>query len=1197
MRLQIDQSPVFRMPMPRLSRTLRRWALSILGVIVLLMAASWLLVPRWLAGPGMRMVGEALGRPVSVAKVSFEPWRLALALDGLQIAGAKPADPPLLTLAHVETTLSLRSIWHASPVLSSLLIEQPILRLSRTSEGHYDVDDLITRFSKPSAPEPNAEPARFGLYNIQLHQGQVLFDDQPVKRKHELSELQLELPFLSTLAADVEVAVKPLISGKLNGISFGSDGQLLPFAAQRQARLDLKIDTLDLAPYLDYQPADLPVRLKQGRVDLKLSANFSQAAKDGPQLQLSGELGLSDVALQTPAGQPWLDWRELRIALKDVQPLRRHVQLGAIQWTGVALSLNRDTDGRVWLPAGGNETASTAAGAGAGAAAAAPAPWTVGFGGFELKDATLDWHDASQPAPVALQATDVQAKLGALSWPLKGATPLNYSLRIATSGSKAQPAALQGEGSLAAEQLSLKTGWQDLNLSDFGSYLQAQLPAALTGQFSGQLALVVQRPLEPDPAARSTLELRDLRVAKLALGTLRPAEPVFAADALQLDALKLDLGAKLVQAGELSLRRPSVQAVRAADGRWRHDALVPPSSAGTSPAQPEPASAWRLALQGAAVEQGSLRLQDGQAGDAAVEARDIRLRLQNLAWPASGKGAIPAELSLALDRVRDNKVANPTRSAGRLEWKGQVLLAPLSVSGKLQAEQLPVHLVGPYLDKAWGIQLRRADLGLKGEFAATQATAGWQASWNGDAHVGPLRVTQAVGEDGQGGQGGAGAELLRWQTLDLSGLALRSKPGAPMEVTVANALLDDYYMRLNVDEKGHFNISDLGGAGAPKAADAPGISASAVAPSASSASSASAAASPPVRLSLGQLKFSKGQIDFSDHFVRPNYSAALSEVNGSLGAFTTGQDVKAPLSMRGKVQGTGDLNVEGWLNPTGAPLTMDIKARASDIELPPLSPYAAKYAGYAIARGKLSSQVEYKIDASGQLQASNKITLDQLTFGDHVDGPDATTLPVLLAVALLKDSNGVIDLDLPVSGSINDPEFSVGGIVWKLIGNLLKKALLAPFSLFSGSDGGDASQAAFAPGSAEPGAPEQLDKVAKMLAERPGLDLTITGWAGATADSPALQQKLGEAAADAERRRAERRQQRGSAAAAAPAAAASAPPVSDEQLTQLATARATAIRDVLIAKGIANGRLFLATPRLADAADWQPHAELSLSAR
>ena len=144
--------------------------------------------------------------------------------------------------------------------------------------------------------------------------------------------------------------------------------------------------------------------------------------------------------------------------------------------------------------------------------------------------------------------------------------------------------------------------------------------------------------------------------------------------------------------------------------------------------------------------------------------------------------------------------------------------------------------------------------------------------------------------------------------------------------------------------------------------------------------------------------------------------------------------------------------------------------------------------------------MQYKIAAGGELQASNQIILNQLTFGDKVDSPEATGLPVLLAVALLKDRNGVIDVDLPVSGSLNDPEFSVGGLVLKLILNLLGKALTAPFSLFSGAEATDLGQAQFAPGSRVPAAPAQLDKVAQMLEERPGLSLTLTGYADLAAE-------------------------------------------------------------------------------------------------
>jgi hypothetical protein len=149
--------------------------------------------------------------------------------------------------------------------------------------------------------------------------------------------------------------------------------------------------------------------------------------------------------------------------------------------------------------------------------------------------------------------------------------------------------------------------------------------------------------------------------------------------------------------------------------------------------------------------------------------------------------------------------------------------------------------------------------------------------------------------------------------------------------------------------------------------------------------------------------------------------------------------------------------------------------------------------------------VAYRIDPDGKLQARNQIILNQLTFGDKIDSPDATKLPVLLAVALLKDRNGVIDLDLPISGSINDPQFSIGGLIVKVIVNLLVKAITAPFALLTGGGGPDLSQVAFLPGTATlaPGAEAALDKVAKALQDRPGLRMTVTGTADLAAEHEA----------------------------------------------------------------------------------------------
>ena len=337
------------------------------------------------------------------------------------------------------------------------------------------------------------------------------------------------------------------------------------------------------------------------------------------------------------------------------------------------------------------------------------------------------------------------------------------------------------------------------------------------------------------------------------------------------------------------------------------------------------------------------------------------------------------------------------------------------------------------------------------------------------------------------------------------------------------------------------------------------------------------------------------------------------------------------------------LEIDGQLNPSGSPLAMDVRANATDIELAPLSPYAAKYAGYEIERGKLSTKVHYRIDTGGTLQAENQVILNQLEFGRAVESPDATKLPVRLAVALLKDSHGVIDVNLPISGSINDPQFSVGGIVIKLIVNLLGKALTAPFSLFAGSGGTDLSQLACAPGAPTVQDATQLDTLGKMMQDRPGLTLTITGTADLDNERVAIENRALEAAIQREQRRELRRKDLGNAKADA----ADLPPLSaaehdrllkivydaaklpnkprnvigmakdipaDQMRTlllpsyavdaqavrDLALQRSVGVRDALVARGISSSRLFLAAPQPAaegDATAWQPHVELKLGAQ
>ncbi|KAF1029625.1 MAG: hypothetical protein GAK40_00392 [Burkholderia plantarii] len=229
-----------------------------------------------------------------------------------------------------------------------------------------------------------------------------------------------------------------------------------------------------------------------------------------------------------------------------------------------------------------------------------------------------------------------------------------------------------------------------------------------------------------------------------------------------------------------------------------------------------------------------------------------------------------------------------------------------------------------------------------------------------------------------------------------------------------------------------------------------------------------AAPSRPVRMRFGELVLQDGQVSYTDNFIKPNYTADLVKIHGTVGAFGTESTTPAPVDIAASLEANGPISIKGTVNPLIAQPSLDLTAAAHGIELTNLTPYSAKYAGYPITKGKLNVDLHYQLDHD-QLSANNHIFINQLTFGDHVDNDTATRLPVRLAIALLKNSRGEIDVNIPVSGSLSNPEFSVGGLIWHAVLNLLKKAVTAPFTLLASAFGGQGEELGyveFAPGGA-----------------------------------------------------------------------------------------------------------------------------------
>lgn len=1310
----------------------RRAAFAALFVL-LLWALMAVLVPPWLKAQVEREASLALGRAVSIEAVSLRPWSLELTVDGLAIAGpgAQASAPPQLSLRRLYIDAELQSLWRRAPVVDAVRAEGLSVRLTHLGAGRLDVDDIRQHLAARTTPaEASAQPLRFALYNLAIDGFEFELRDEAVGQTHRLSDGLLQLPFLSNLPKLRDVTVAPRLAFNVAGARFDSQAEGTPFATQRQGEVRIRLPDLDLKPFFAYWPAALPVKPEAARLDLDLNLAFEQTPQAA--VRLRGQFGLRDVDLRAAKGQPLVAWRALQVQLQDVRPLEQVVLLDTVRLEGAQVQARRDPTGRIDLlhaltGAAANpkapRAASPASGAQASAAPAPPGRWRIGVSRLEVADAALQWRDAAVQPVAALAVERVELQVDQLQWPQQAGEKARWAggAQVLAVAAQPGPQAPQPSAARAAARLSwagegglwggaTELSMDKLPLSLAGPYLRQVLLAPLVGDlsFKAQLqwggdALAGQQPAgsaprpqaQAQPAAGSDMPWV-LSFTELALDRVRLQDPQAQArepaalqwQRLALSDVRLDSSQRLADVGTVRWLQPRAALARLADGRlwfepWLTERQAPPTgspeaatgtaSASTRSADAGAAAPWRWRLALAVIEGGELSWRD----DAVP--RPVPVRLTGVRAELRSLGS--AERALGSLNI-STQVQTPNGEPGRLQWRGQMGLAPMRLQGSLAADELPLRAASPYVSQHLNLDVLRGALSVNGRLGLAQPASplaaggqvGWQVSWQGDAGLDDFMAHTMSTSDGVA----PSQELLSWRTLALRGVDLRLQPEAPVSLQVQGTTLADFYARIVVNRQGRLNLQELQSAPAPQSpsgpssaapteaasappalplapaaaaaapvATTPAVTASAVATPVATTPAATAPAAPRIR--FGPVQLVNGRVAFSDQFIQPNYSASLTELNGQLSAFASASIPDAPqlaeLVLTGRAEGTASLDVSGRLNPLLAPLALDIRAKVRDLELSPLSPYSVKYAGHGIERGKLSMDVAYRISPQGQLEASNQIVLNQLTFGDKVEGAPSS-LPVRLAVALLADRNGVIDINLPISGSLNDPEFRLAPIIFRVVVNLIVKAVTAPFSLlasaFGGGGGDELSVVAFSPGSAvlDDAALQTLDKVAQALAQRPALRMTVVGTASLEVEREAWRRERLRALVLAERRRATLAAGPAASAAAGSVESASAMDaqtyarwlreayrradvpkprnlvglardlpvpemeallmaamsVNEEAMRSLAVQRGVAVRDHLMARNVPAERLFLGAARaVPPEAKWSPRAQLELS--
>lgn len=617
-------------------------------------------------------------------------------------------------------------------------------------------------------------------------------------------------------------------------------------------------------------------------------------------------------------------------------------------------------------------------------------------------------------------------------------------------------------------ETSLDINLKDLFLPEYLAYSPVPVKIRMpSGTLTADLGLsyIQYRDRSPELTVKGALKFRDLEF-----------QDSFGERITRMPALDIDIASVGVFAGKAHISsvvfdRPELALIRNRDKSINLMSFVP-GVKGAKPAAEKkgPAAPFALEIDSIEVNKALLSFSD------LARPTPFRKAFDQVDIKLKGFGTSAGKRSTLLLDFR-----NP--SGERISADGTLSVNPVEAQIKLEAKALDIRPVQAYLDDILKITIAKGRASASGTVAAGYGANGLRLSYRGSSALSGFSTIDKLNRE----------EFLGWDSLALNGLEFDL---TPVRLAVKSAALTNFYSNIVVGRDGRLNIREV--MARPSEAQGPGARAS---------SPPGARKAADVRIDSTTLKGAK--VDFRDLRIKPVFSAGLAELGGRVkGLYLNGSKL-AEVSLSGKIDRYAPFEVTGSLNPKKDDIFVDMRLQLNGFDLSSLTPYSGRYIGYGIEKGKIFLDLSYFIK-DRRLKAENGVLIDQINLGERVESPQATKLPVSFAISLLRNRRGEIKINLPLSGSIDAPDFSVAGLVIQAIVNLLEKAITSPFALLGSIFGGgeELGYVEFAPGSYSitDANAKKLDILAAALYDRPGLKLDIEGFVSAGEDRESLRE-------------------------------------------------------------------------------------------
>lgn len=1024
-----------------------------------------------------------LASSASIGNMTFDPWRLKTTIEDFRLTETSGA--PLAGFDKLVIDMEASGLFSRAWKFKEISIIAPRANIAVSTTGQLNWAALIAKLNEDKTPPDDTIP-RLMIGHLAVKQGNIQYEDanRPEPFKAGLTPLDFELDSLSTLPQD---RGDYLIAAKLpeQGGSLEWKGNLGVNPVASKGEVAFK--NIQLAKLMKIvNNATLPLAPASGDIQANFAYDFSLPA-DQPRLLLSNVLLTVDNAAgkvtQTGAlslTQAKLAIPKLDFSMHDNKPQLSFRDLN-LKLTGLALEKDDGHD-KVKL---------------------------LSLPQADVNQLSFDLATRKvKVAQVLLangQINAVRDKTGNINW------------QQAIASSAAEPAvATPDQAPKAGSETPFTVDIDDIQLQHWQAmYHDQSLMHPLQLKVSDlNLGLMLNMP-------QGNVEISHLqsRINGASVMSALFNKPVATLEKLDIANGEISLANQKAGIQSIVLSGLKTEVIKPANEPLNWQSILKPAAAvsnkaGSAAAKQNGKTDWAVSLKKLALDNASLHIEDRST------TVPMQLDIEKATFEVQ-------DASLDLSRPLPIKAAFRLKQGGQFNTQGKLTPSPLKANVDLKLTQFAIKPLSPYINQQAMLKLSDGSLDIAAKLSAKEGKQ-LALAFNGGFSINRLALLEET----------SNASFLQWERVSSKNLTVTL---APDLVSMSELQVIKPKGEIIIHEDGSMNLTRIlrnqpAAALSPAAGKArPSKPAAATAKAANTsaaqaaltsgaatpqapaqntaelpAPAASSSPAPAFPVNIDTVRIENGELDFADLSLTPQFGTDMHSLTGVINGVSTNPASVAQVELDGKVDEYGAARIRGSIQPFDASNFTDLKLSFKNLEMNRLTPYSGKFAGRHIDSGKLSVDLEYKIKQR-QLLGENKFIINKLKLGERVNSAEAANLPLDLAIAILEDSDGVIDLDLPISGSLDDPKFSYGSIVWKAIRNVLSKIITSPFRALGklfGSGAEKLEAIAFEAGTSALAPPERekIKTVAEALNKRHGLALGIAPGYDTAVDTRAIQE-------------------------------------------------------------------------------------------